>query len=84
MAFLAHKLSRGERCVRIIHGKVLRSGARGPVLRNVVDDFLRRVDKVLAFASAREADGGSGATLVLLSAPRGARSPAPRSPLRGR
>jgi DNA-nicking Smr family endonuclease len=55
------------RCVRVIHGKGLRSGTRGPVLKNTVNALLRRSDAVLAFASARPAAGGTGATLVLLS-----------------
>jgi DNA-nicking Smr family endonuclease len=52
---------------RVIHGKGLRSGNRGPVLKLVASDYLRRVGAVLAFASAREVDGGSGAILVLLA-----------------
>jgi DNA-nicking Smr family endonuclease len=55
------------RCVRIIHGKGLRSGNRGPVLKNTVNALLRRADPVLAFASARPVAGGTGATLVLIS-----------------
>ena len=55
------------RCVRVIHGKGLRSGTRGPVLKNTVNALLRRSDAVLAFASARPAAGGTGATLLLLS-----------------
>jgi DNA-nicking Smr family endonuclease len=57
---------RGMRCIRIIHGKGLRSGTRGPVLKNAVNAQLRRTDAVLAFASARPRAGGTGATLVLL------------------
>jgi DNA-nicking Smr family endonuclease len=37
------------------------------VLKLVSSDYLRRVGAVLAFASAREVDGGSGAILVLLA-----------------
>ena len=59
---------RGLRCIRIIHGKGLRSGTRGPVLKNAVNAQLRRTDAVLAFASARPRAGGTGATLVLLKA----------------
>jgi DNA-nicking Smr family endonuclease len=55
--------------VRIIHGKGLRSGTRGPVLKNAVNVLLRRSDPVLAFASARPVAGGTGATLVLLARP---------------
>jgi len=64
--FLQHARNRGLQCVRIIHGKGLRSGQRGPVLKNTVNTLLRRADPVLAFASARPAGGGTGATLVLL------------------
>jgi len=64
--FLRDARARALRCVRIIHGKGLRSGNRGPVLKNTVNALLRRADAVLAFASARPADGGTGATLVLL------------------
>jgi DNA-nicking Smr family endonuclease len=53
-------------CVKIIHGKGLRSRAPGPVLKRLVDHVLRRRDDVLAFASAKPAEGGTGATLVLL------------------
>lgn len=64
--FLATALARELRCVRIIHGKGMRSGPRGPVLKHAVNTLLRRADPVLAFASARARDGGTGATLVLL------------------
>lgn len=65
--FLAVALSRGLRCVRIVHGKGLRSGPRGPVLKSTVNGLLRRADPVLAFCSARQVDGGTGAIYVLLS-----------------
>lgn len=54
------------RCVRIIHGKGRGSGHRGPRLKGSVDGWLRRVDAVQAFVSARQVDGGSGAVYVLL------------------
>src|SRR5512141_3490983 len=38
-------------CVKIIHGKGLRSRAPGPVLKGLVDALLRRRGDVLAFAS---------------------------------
>ena len=56
----------GRLCVRIIHGKGLRSKAQGPVLKRLTDRLLRRRGDVLAFRSARAADGGSGAVVVLL------------------
>ena len=55
--------------MRIIHGKGMRSGPRGPVLKQVVNTLLRRTSLVVAFASARARDGGTGATLVLLARP---------------
>jgi DNA-nicking Smr family endonuclease len=54
------------RCVRIIHGKGHRSGNQGPVLKPLVCNWLTRCDRVLAFSSARQIDGGTGALYVLL------------------
>ncbi|MEO8986625.1 MAG: Smr/MutS family protein [Rhodanobacter sp.] len=65
-AFLAEARQGGIRCVRIIHGKGLRSKAAGPVLKALTDRLLRRRDDVIAFASARPALGGTGAVVVLL------------------
>jgi DNA-nicking Smr family endonuclease len=65
--FLAHCLNRHIRCVRIIHGKGLRSGHRGPVLKGAVSHVLRRIAPVLAYVSARQVDGGTGALYVLLA-----------------
>jgi len=53
--------------VRIVHGKGLRSGHRGPVLKAAVSAVLRRTGAVLAYVSARPVDGGTGAVYVLLS-----------------
>jgi DNA-nicking Smr family endonuclease len=65
-AFLVSCLEHGVHCVRVIHGKGLRSGNRGPVLKSAVNAVLRRTGAVLAFVSARQADGGTGALYVLL------------------
>lgn len=67
-AFLAECRLRNYRCVRIIHGKGNRSSNRGPVLKGKVDRWLRQWDEVIAFASARPVDGGTGAAYVLLRA----------------
>ncbi|MGC8518757.1 MAG: Smr/MutS family protein [Steroidobacteraceae bacterium] len=64
--FLTEALARDWRCVRIVHGKGLRSGHRGPVLKGLVAALLRRIGPVLAFVSARAVDGGTGAIYVLL------------------
>jgi len=66
--FLRAALQRDARCVRIVHGKGLRSGPKGPVLRQQVNSVLRRTPQVLAFTSARQVDGGTGALYVLLEA----------------
>jgi DNA-nicking Smr family endonuclease len=65
--FLINALEQHVQCVRVVHGKGLRSGPRGPVLKATVNAVLRRTGAVLAFVSARQADGGSGAVYVLLS-----------------
>ena len=64
--FIVESAARGLGCVRVIHGKGLRSGPRGPVLKTRVQHWLARWEEVLAFVSARARDGGSGAVYVLL------------------
>ena len=64
--FIADCAGRGHTCVRIVHGKGRGSGDRGPVLKRNVNAWLRRWDTVLAFTSARQVDGGTGALYVLL------------------
>lgn len=64
--FLAEAVAEGARCVRIVHGKGLNSGTRGPVIKTMVNRELRRWDAVLAFCSAQPRDGGTGAAYVLL------------------
>ena len=66
--FIVRSRDAGYRCVRIIHGKGYRSGARGPVLKTAVNLWLRRHLDVMAFVSARPIDGGAGAMYVLLRA----------------
>ena len=66
--FLAECKKRGVRCVRIVHGKGLGSRNKEPVLRNKIRHWLMQQDEVIAYAQARENDGGSGAVIVLLKA----------------
>ncbi len=66
--FLNDALVKGWRCVRIVHGKGLRSENREPVLKRKVGNWLAQRDEVLAFVQARPEDGGSGAVVVLLKA----------------
>jgi DNA-nicking Smr family endonuclease len=64
--FIAEAAADGARCVRIVHGKGLGSGPRGPVLKNLVNKWLRRFDPVLAFCTTQPRHGGTGAVYVLL------------------
>ena len=64
--FLARCVRRGLRCVRVIHGKGLRSRNREPVLKRRVAGWLMHREDVLAFCQARGPDGGGGAVVVLL------------------
>ena len=64
--FLAEARAHGLRCVRVIHGKGLRSPGREPVLKKRVRRMLMRRDEVLAFAEPPAAGGGGGAVVVLL------------------
>ncbi|MDJ0940957.1 MAG: Smr/MutS family protein [Woeseiaceae bacterium] len=65
--FIVDSARSGRRCVRVVHGKGLGSGQRGPVLKPSVNAWLRRWDEVLAFVSTRQVHGGTGAIHVLLS-----------------
>ena len=67
--FIENSVRTGRLCVRVVHGKGLGSGQRGPVLKNKVNHWLRQWDSVLAFVSARQVDGGTGAVYVLLQEP---------------
>ena len=67
-AFLAECKRRGLRCVRIVHGKGLRSVGREPVLKRRIRRLLTRRDEVLAFVEPRAVQGGGGAVVVLLDA----------------
>lgn len=67
LEFLNHCVRRSLRCVRIIHGKGLRSKNREPVLKRKVAAWLMQRDEILAYCQARRSDGGSGAVVVLLA-----------------
>jgi DNA-nicking Smr family endonuclease len=64
--FLERSLQRRFGCVRVIHGKGLRSRDL-PRLKQMTNRVLRKHPRVIAFASARPVGGGTGATEVLLS-----------------
>ncbi|NMC72667.1 MAG: DNA mismatch repair protein MutS [Myxococcales bacterium] len=67
--FLERAQADGRRCVLVVHGRGLGSPDGIPVLRERMKDWLSRGSigrRVLAFASARPVDGGTGAVYVLL------------------
>ena len=64
--FLDHVLDRQLSCVRIVHGKGLRSRTL-PRLKIMTNRVLRKHPRVVAFASCRPVDGGTGATDILLT-----------------
>ena len=64
-AFLGECEAIGIRHAIIVHGKGFRSREK-PVIKPMVNRWLREVDNVLAFHSAQPRDGGSGAVYVLL------------------
>lgn len=66
--FISDCKKRGIRCVRIVHGKGLGSYNKEPILKNKVRGWLMQKDEVIAYAQAKQEDGGSGAVVVLLKA----------------
>ncbi|MEO0421739.1 MAG: Smr/MutS family protein [Pseudomonadota bacterium] len=68
--FMAEAREERARCIKVVHGKGIGSGDRGPVLKTLVNAWLREQPNVLAFVSAPTEDGGTGAVYVLLRRPR--------------
>lgn len=64
--FLLLCYQRNKRWVRIIHGKGSSNLSSYPILKNQVNSWLRAHPFVLAFSSAQNKDGGTGAVYVLL------------------
>jgi DNA-nicking Smr family endonuclease len=65
--FLSNAKKRGFRCVRVIHGKGYRSSNGEPVLKKKLYRWLQLRADILAYCEAAPKDGGSGATMLLLS-----------------
>ncbi len=65
--FLKSSLRRGLSCIKIIHGRGLRS-KKGHVIKDKLISWLsgRYRKNIIAFVSARQCDGGLGAVYVLL------------------
>lgn len=66
-AFMDNARKAGLRCVKVIHGRGLKSPGK-PVLKGAVHRWLKgQLSKyVLAYSTARACDGGLGATYVML------------------
>ncbi|OUT77523.1 MAG: hypothetical protein CBB82_05075 [Betaproteobacteria bacterium TMED22] len=66
--FLSNAKKNGFRCVRVIHGKGHRSSNGEPVLKKKLFRWLQLRADILAYCEAAPKDGGSGATILLMSA----------------
>ncbi len=64
--FISFAREENHRCIRIIHGKGYGSNNKGPIIKPLVNKWLRQRNEILAFCSARPCDGGTGAVYVLL------------------
>lgn len=64
--FIDRALANGRRYICVVHGKGYGSGSGLSILKAVVDSELRQRREVLAFLSAPEQNGGTGAVLVIL------------------
>ncbi len=68
-AYLRASRGGGKRCVLVVHGRGIHSKDQVPILKDALRSWLasaRFARHVLAFATARPADGGAGAIYVLL------------------
>jgi DNA-nicking Smr family endonuclease len=66
LLFLEECLQFEYRCVSIVHGKGYSSPGNAPVIKPLVNRWLRDAAEVLAFHSALPRHGGSGSVYVLL------------------
>ncbi|MBL8334663.1 MAG: Smr/MutS family protein [Rubrivivax sp.] len=64
--FLDMAMRRGQRCVRVVHGKGHGSPGRRSVLKQKTQRWLAQSEAVMAFAQASGPQGGAGALVVLL------------------
>ncbi|MFG6667972.1 Smr/MutS family protein [Halomonas sp. HNIBRBA4712] len=65
-SFLTDAAAERLQCVLVVHGKAWGATADFPVLKSHTNAWLREWPGVLAFCSAVDADGGTGAVYVLL------------------
>lgn len=64
--FLLHCQQHNYRFVRIIHGKGHCSSPEAPVIKNLLNHYLRSHPAVLAFHSSKPKHGGAGALYVIV------------------
>ena len=69
-SFISAALAQGKRCIRVIHGKGLGSPGGISILKRLSRAWLSRREEILAFCQANPHEGGAGAMLVLLRAPK--------------
>ena len=65
--FVREATRRGQRCLRVVHGKGHGSPGKQPVLKGKVQRWLAQSADVIAFAQASGPQGGAGALIVLLA-----------------
>ena len=64
--FIVDAVARKIACVRIVHGKGHRSPRGEPVIKPLLAEWLAHHDAVIAYCSAPQHDGGTGAVYVAL------------------
>jgi len=62
--FLQHCQTAGKKCVIIVHGKSTIN--QHPILKSMLNRWLRQIPAVLAFSSSLAQHGGTGAVYVLI------------------
>lgn len=65
-AFVREAVRRGQRCLRVVHGKGHGSPGRHSVLKGKTQRWLAQCAEVVAFAQASGPQGGAGALIVLI------------------
>lgn len=64
--FIAEANKLEIRCVRVTHGKAVRTDGKRPMIKSHVNTWLRQHNGVLGFTSCLPKHGGTGAIYVLL------------------
>lgn len=64
--FIREGRQRGFKCLLLVHGKAYNREGELPSIKSHVAVWLKQMTEVLAYTSARPADGGTGAVYILL------------------